>query len=150
VKRSSYGFTDVGTSVRCSRHKVVGMVNFSPTVCEIPSCNISASFGHEGDRKWKRCKEHKVDGMINLVNKICKHPTCNRQASYGYKADKQLVRCKKHIEENMVLLTCQKCEHPTCNTRASFGEPGTNASNITIAYNLKAFAFVVYLHELPL
>jgi EsV-1-7 cysteine-rich motif len=129
VNRATYGFKDVGTLVRCSKHKVEGMVKLYARLCEDPSCGTRPSFGYEGDKKAKRCTKHKEDGMIDLVHKVCKDLTCNRRASYGYEADKQLVRCKKHIEENMVLLTGHKCEHPTCETRATLGDPSTNVSD---------------------
>ena len=90
----SYGFPGTdgkrGTAVRCSHHKLPGMVDVVSKTCNWPDCKSQASYGHltpDGKRDSaarSRCRQHREPGMVDVINKTCVEGDCATRPCYGF------------------------------------------------------------------
>ena len=70
VKRASFDNHGPLAAIRCSDHKVIGMVDVLhrvQVVCEIEGCVKRASFNNHGALTAIDCGDHKVSGMVRVV-----------------------------------------------------------------------------------
>jgi len=91
----SYGFPGAdgkrGTAVRCSHHKLPGMVDVVSKTCNWEGgCKSQASYGHltaDGKRDSaarSRCRQHREPGMVDVINKTCVEDDCSTRPCYGF------------------------------------------------------------------
>ncbi|CAM9339554.1 unnamed protein product [Choristocarpus tenellus] len=88
--------------------------------CEMPQCQLAASFGVEGAQA-KFCGSHKVPGMVNVTHRRCDNPGCPRQPSYGMDGDRRASYCQAHKRFGMVNICSPRCQSKGCTIRPSFG-----------------------------
>jgi hypothetical protein len=123
-KQSSFGFPNEsrigGKPVRCTEHKIEGMLNFVNVLC---FCGVRACYGYEVDKPIV-CATHKTDEMTESSAKKC--DMCRTLASFGWPNTGSRIRCAKHVDEGMIYLSGVKCE--LCDTQASFGILGGKAT----------------------
>jgi hypothetical protein len=115
--QATYGFPDINKRVRCSEHKLDGMIVIGKVTCP---CGKVPSFGYLSDKKAICCIECKKDDMINLKIINCTYEGCTITAIYGEPDDKKPTRCKTHKTETMEDLVHGRCGCPL-NRRATFG-----------------------------
>ena len=114
----SYGFPGTdgkrGTAVRCSHHKLPGMVDVVSKTCNWPEgCKSQASYGHltaDGKRdsaSRSRCRQHREPGMVDVINKTCVEGDCSTRPCYGFPSDESgkrgnPERCSLHKLPGMI------------------------------------------------
>ena len=109
--------------VRCSTHKLEGMVNISIQRCRAPGCSTCASFGLKGHSPT-HCTKHKEEGMTNLISKYCEHDGCDIYASFAFKGEKPRF-CQTHAEDGMIGVTSRGCTREGCeSTSRNYDVPG--------------------------
>ena len=113
----SYGYPGTegkrGTAVRCSHHKLPGMVDVVSKTCNWPDCKSQASYGHltaDGKRDSaarSRCRQHREAGMVDVINKTCVEDDCSTRPCYGFPSDEpgkrgNPERCSLHKLPGMI------------------------------------------------
>lgn len=93
-KSANYGYYNNRRRIRCSLHKLAGMVDKKTKQCEYPYCYNYAYYGID---KYKFCAKHKTDGMENLkTKKTRKCLKCNKIPSCGFLHDRKRLYCAEH------------------------------------------------------
>ena len=114
----SYGFPGTdgkrGTAVRCSHHKLPGMVDVVSKTCNWEGgCKSQASYGHltlDGKRDSaarSRCRQHREPRMVDVINKTCVEDDCSTRPCYGFPSDEMgkrgnPERCSLHKLPGMI------------------------------------------------
>ena len=114
----SYGFPGTdgkrGTAVRCSHHKLPGMVDVVSKTCNWEGgCKSQASYGHltlDGKRDSaarSRCRQHREPGMVDVINKTCVEDDCSTRPCYGFPSNEMgkrgnPERCSLHKLPGMI------------------------------------------------
>lgn len=107
--------------IRCSAHKLSGMVNISSPRCEFRDCSISSVFNTEGETRGRFCCLHKLEGMVDVRTMRCEDPTCIRQRKYNFAGELLPRFCRVHKKESMIITHRRMCQGPDCSFHANYG-----------------------------
>jgi len=122
--RSSFGYESDMKKVRCSKHKLSGMVDLKNMNkrCQEVGCTIQSCFGFKTDMERVRCSKHQLEGMINLksINTLCQEDGCETRANFGKLFEKK-IHCAVHKQPNEFFKNNPKCEGDGCKNRPLFG-----------------------------
>jgi hypothetical protein len=116
--RPVFGF-EWGNGLRCSKHRLDGMINVVDKRCDHPGCITQPIFGFEWGNGLK-CFEHKLEGMIDVKSKRCEQSGCMVRPVFGYELGHGL-RCFEHRLDGMTNVKDKRCEHPECIIYPVFG-----------------------------
>ena len=101
---ASFGYKG-GKPTRCSRDKLLDMIDLRHEYCQIEECPTYASYGIPGN-KPVRCLDHRQVGDIINPTKRCQIPKCGKLAIYGYTSP---THCKQHASSEEIDLIQQAC-----------------------------------------
>ena len=127
-------FGEVGQrAVRCTKHKLDGVVKSTSRMCAAPGCTKGSSFGAAGDAKPVSCFAHRSPGHVNVVSPRCAEKGCHKRPSFGYHGGssgtgRKATYCAEHKLAGMANVLSRSCEKKGCRLIPSFGFEGERAT----------------------
>ena len=67
--RAYYNFPKTQPGIRCSAHRLNGMVNVYDKTCREEGCLKRPLYNFPNEKRGVTCKEHSENGMMDLQNK---------------------------------------------------------------------------------
>ena len=122
--RAYYNFPKPQPGIRCSAHRLNGMVNVYNKTCLEEGCLKRPLYNYPNEKRGVTCKEHSENGMMDLQNKKCH---CGKAAGYNYIGEKGKF-CLAHSLEGMVLVNKNICKHAGCTITARYNFPSAKRS----------------------
>ena len=109
--------------MRCSDHKLEGMVDVQNRRCEAEACSKHPSFNLPSETRGVRCSDHKLEGMVDVKSRRCEAEGCSKHPTFNLPRETRGVRCADHKLEGMVDVRHRRCEAEGCSRRPTFNLP---------------------------
>ena len=74
----TFGWPDTRAMLRCTRHRLAGMVDLKNTLCLASGCMTSPSYALPGEPP-RYCKAHRLPGMVRKRALHTKRKVCENQ-----------------------------------------------------------------------
>ena len=139
--RASFGFTGQ-PRMKCSIHKLTGMVCLSANVCQEVGCTTASNYNHPTLKRAAYCGKHKKEGMINVTGKKCDSTGCLTSPSFNKPGEKRGIYCDTHKLEGMVNVESKRCLETGCLIAPSYGISGTTKSLYCVAHKKEEMVVV--------
>ena len=118
--RAYYNFPKTQPGIRCSGHRLNGMVNVYNKTCLNEECSKRPLYNFPNKKSGVMCKEHSLTGMVDLQNPKC--PVCKKYGGFNYPGQKGMF-CSQHALDGMVFANKNTCKHEGCTITAKYNLP---------------------------
>ena len=105
-----FNFEGEKNGVRCSLHKVLGMINIKDKPCIYNDCTILPSYNFKTETKPIYCFNHKLNDMVNVKNTCCEN-NCYKYPLYNFENFKPALYCFEHKKNGMINNNYSKCQN---------------------------------------